>query len=52
MNCRRASIVLKDLLFIFGRHFTFQIGAGGGFTDYGDRLAWSPRLKLGLGAAF
>lgn len=38
--------------FIFGRHFTFQLGAGGGFTDYGDRLVWSPRLKLGLGAAF
>lgn len=38
--------------FIFGRHFTFQLGAGGGFTDYGDRLVWSPRLRLGLGAAF
>lgn len=38
--------------FIFGRHFTFQIGAGGGFTDYGDRLVWFPRLRLGLGVAF
>lgn len=38
--------------FIFGQHFTFQLGAGGGFTDYGDRLVWSPRLRLGLGAAF
>lgn len=38
--------------FIFGRHFTFQIGVGGRFTDYGDRLVWSPRLLLGLGAAF
>ena len=38
--------------FIIGRHFTFQVGAGGGFTDYGDRLVWFPRLRLGLGAAF
>ncbi len=38
--------------FIFGRHFTFQLGAGGGFTDVGDRLVWAPRLRLGLGAAF
>jgi hypothetical protein len=38
--------------FILGHHFTFQIGAGGGFTDYGDRLVWSPRLRLGLGAVF
>ena len=38
--------------FIIGRHFTFQIGAGGGFTDYGDVLVWSPRLRLGIGAAF
>ena len=38
--------------FIFGRHFTLQLGAGGGFTAYGDRLVWSPRLRLGLGAAF
>lgn len=38
--------------FIFGRHFTFQLGVGGGFTDYGDRLVWAPRLRLGLGAAF
>lgn len=38
--------------FIFGQHFTFQLGAGGGFVDYGDHLAWAPRLRLGLGAAF
>ena len=38
--------------FIFGQHFTFQLGVGGGFTDYGDRLVWAPRLRLGLGAAF
>lgn len=38
--------------FILGRHFTFQIGAGGGFTDYGDRVVWFPRLRLGLGATF
>lgn len=38
--------------FIFGRHFTFQIGVGGGFTDYGDRLVWAPRLRVGIGAAF
>lgn len=38
--------------FIFGRHFTFQLGVGGGFTDFGDRLVWAPRLRLGLGAAF
>ncbi len=38
--------------FIFGRHFTFQLGVGGGFTDYGDRIVWSPRLRLGLGVAF
>jgi hypothetical protein len=38
--------------FIFGHHFTFQLGAGGQFTDYGDFVAWSPRLLLGLGSAF
>ncbi len=38
--------------FIFGEHFAFQLGLGGGFTDYGDRLVWAPRLRLGLGAAF
>lgn len=38
--------------FIFGDHFTFQLGIGGRFTDYGDALVWSPRLLLGLGAAF
>ncbi len=38
--------------FIFGRHFAFQLGAGGGFTDLGDRVVWAPRLRLGLGAAF
>jgi hypothetical protein len=38
--------------FIVGRHFTFQLGVGGRFIDYGDRLAWSPRLLLGLGSTF
>ena len=38
--------------FIFGDHFTFQLGLGGRFTDYGSSLVWSPRLLLGLGAAF
>ncbi len=38
--------------FIFGRHFTFQLGVGGGFTDLGDRLLWAPRLRVGLGAVF
>ena len=38
--------------FIFGRHFTLQLGAGGGFNDYGDHLVWSPRLRVGLGAVF
>lgn len=38
--------------FIFGPHFTLQIGVGGGFNDYGGSLVWSPRLRLGLGAAF
>jgi hypothetical protein len=38
--------------FVIGRHFTFQLGVGGRFTDYGDRLVWSPRLILGLGAVF
>jgi hypothetical protein len=38
--------------FIIGRHFTIQVGVGGGFTDYGDRLVWYPRFRLGLGAVF
>jgi hypothetical protein len=38
--------------FILGRHFVFQLGVGGGFNDYGDGLAWAPRLKLGLGGTF
>ena len=38
--------------FLVGRHFTFQLGAGGGFTDYGDEIRWDPRLKLGIGATF
>lgn len=37
--------------FIF-RHFAFQVGGGGGFNDYGDGIAWSPRLRLGIGGAF
>lgn len=38
--------------FVIGRHFTFQLGVGGGFTDSGDGLRWDPRLKLGIGATF
>lgn len=38
--------------FILGRHFVLQLGVGGGFTDYGDGLAWAPRFKLGLGGTF
>jgi hypothetical protein len=38
--------------FIIGRWFSFQLGAGGGFVDYGDRLVWAPRLKLGVGVVF
>lgn len=38
--------------FILGRHFVLQLGVGGGFNDYGDGLAWAPRLKLGLGGTF
>jgi hypothetical protein len=38
--------------FVLGRHFVFQLGAAGGFVDYGDRLVWQPHLKLGLGGVF
>lgn len=38
--------------FVLGRYFTLQIGGGGGFTDYGDHVAWTPRLRVGLGASF
>lgn len=38
--------------FIIGHHFTVQLGAGAGFVDYGDLLAWAPRLRLGVGWAF
>jgi len=38
--------------FILGRHFVFQLGAGGGFRDFGDGIVWAPRLKLGLGGTF
>ena len=38
--------------FVLGEHFTFQLGAGGGFIDYGDHVRWDPRLKLGIGATF
>lgn len=38
--------------FIIGHHFTVQLGGGAGFTDYGDRLVWTPRFRLGLGWAF
>jgi hypothetical protein len=35
--------------FVLGEHFTLQVGAGAGFMDYGDRVVWSPRLRLGIG---
>lgn len=38
--------------FIIGRHFVFQLGAGGGFGDYGEGLIFAPRIRLGLGVAF
>ncbi len=38
--------------FIIARSFVFQIGAGGGFHDYGNNLVWAPRLRLGLGGVF
>lgn len=38
--------------FVLGRYFTLQVGGGGGFTDYGDHVAWTPRLRLALGASF
>lgn len=38
--------------FMLFRHFVFQLGAGGGFNDYGEGIAWAPRLKLGLGGSF
>lgn len=38
--------------FILGRHFTFQIGVGSGFNDFGDGLAFAPHLRLGLGGVF
>ena len=38
--------------FVFGRHFTLQLGAGGGFVDNGNRIAWAPRFRLGLGASW
>lgn len=38
--------------FVLGRHFTLQLGGGGGFVDYGNRVAWAPRFRLGLGASW
>jgi hypothetical protein len=38
--------------FILGKSFTLSLGAGGGLTDYGDRVAWAPRLRVGLGGVF
>lgn len=38
--------------FILGKHFVFQLGAGGGIGDYGEGLTFAPRIRLGLGAAF
>lgn len=38
--------------FRLGRHFVFQLGVGSGFNDFGDGMAFAPRLRLGLGGAF
>ncbi len=38
--------------FIFAGGLVFQVGVGGGFNDYGEGLAWSPHLRLGLGGLF
>ena len=38
--------------FVFGRHFTLQLGAGGGFAANGSHLVWAPRFRLGLGASW
>lgn len=38
--------------FTLGDHFVLQLGLGGGFNDYGQGLAWSPRFRLGLGGRF
>lgn len=38
--------------FVLGSHFVIQLGVGGGLTDYGDRVVWSPRFRLGLGGIF
>ena len=38
--------------FVIGRHFTLQLGGGGGFVDRGDRVKWAPRFRLGLGASW
>jgi hypothetical protein len=38
--------------FVLGRHFTLQLGGGGGFIDHGDHVAWAPRFRLGIGASW
>jgi hypothetical protein len=38
--------------FILNRSLSFQLGGGGRFIDYGDRVVWSPRLVIALGTAF
>jgi hypothetical protein len=38
--------------FVLGRHFTLQLGGGGGFVDYGDHLSWDPRFRVAVGASW
>jgi hypothetical protein len=38
--------------FVIARNFVFQLGAGGGFEDYGYGPVWEPRLRLGLGGVW
>ncbi len=34
------------------RNFVLQLGVGGAVHDYGEGFVWSPRFRLGIGAAF
>jgi len=38
--------------FILGHHFTVQLGLGGGFTLWGERVDWVPRLRVAVGPTF
>ncbi|MGV3624057.1 MAG: hypothetical protein ACO1OB_24785 [Archangium sp.] len=38
--------------FLLDEHLVFQLGGSSGFIDYGDRIVWSPRLRLALGVTF